>query len=137
MLTRKTIVKGCAGVLMALATLTVAHADHGWIHWSGDVDDRAEVHIRADRVWIEHQNMTGVKNDHADIHGNLPLHRLHVVLDHPEGRGKIRLVQQPGRDNNFTAIIRIKDPQPGRGHYAFTLRWDDMDHMGHMGGDHR
>jgi hypothetical protein len=42
-----------------------------------------------------------------------------------QGRGQIDLAEQPDEQNNYTAKVRIVDPQPGAGAYSFTLAWDD------------
>jgi hypothetical protein len=38
-----------------------------------------------------------------------------------QGRGSIRVVQQPTPRNGHTTVIRINDPQGGYGRYAFEL----------------
>ena len=118
--------RGSAGLLLTLMAITPALAQQrGNIHWSGDVDDRAEIRIRGDRVWIDRQNMAGVKNAQVRMRGSLPMHWERLQLNQEEGRGQIRLVQQPRPENDYTAIVRIRDTEAGRGHYAFTIRWND------------
>jgi hypothetical protein len=46
-----------------------------------------------------------------------------VSLDETNGRGDIRLLQQPGRENDYTAQVLIRDPQGGSADYSFTLSW--------------
>ena len=47
-----------------------------------------------------------------------------VSLEDVEGRGEVRLVQQPRAENDYTARVRIRDHQGGAGDYGFTLRVD-------------
>ena len=46
-----------------------------------------------------------------------------VRLTKKRGRGDIFIEQQPSRDNDFTAIVRIKDTRGGADNYEFTLDW--------------
>jgi hypothetical protein len=46
-----------------------------------------------------------------------------VRLTEKRGRGEIFIEQQPTRDNDFTAVVRIRDPRGGASDYAFTLEW--------------
>jgi hypothetical protein len=46
----------------------------------------------------------------------------HAVLDQ-EGRGSVELVQQPSTSNSFTAVVTIRDDEPGADFYEFELTW--------------
>src|SRR5216684_3911130 len=39
------------------------------------------------------------------------------------GRDAIRLLAEPSRRNNYTAIVRIRDSDSGEGRYHFRLSW--------------
>jgi hypothetical protein len=39
------------------------------------------------------------------------------------GRGEIRVIQQPSRDNNFTAIVQILDDASGAREYQVEITW--------------
>ena len=50
--------------------------------------------------------------------------KLPIVRDAlKRGRGDIFIEQQPSRENDFTAIVRIKDPKGGASDYEFELQW--------------
>ena len=53
----------------------------------------------------------------------LPNRRVTVRLTDKRGRGEIFIEQQPTRENDFTAIVRIKDSKGGASDYSFTLEW--------------
>ncbi len=40
------------------------------------------------------------------------------------GRGKVELVEKPGEENGYTAVLRIEDPQPGGDTYLIRLQWE-------------
>jgi hypothetical protein len=54
----------------------------------------------------------------------LPDREIDVRLEEPDGRGDIRLIEQPRVSNNYTARVEIRDPLPGSGEYSFVLVWD-------------
>jgi hypothetical protein len=45
-------------------------------------------------------------------------------LEASEGRGEIRLIEQPRQRNNYTARVSIRDPLDGAGEYSFMLVWN-------------
>ncbi len=106
----------------AMALPLAAHAD-GQLMWSGDVDDRAQVTIHGRDVRTDTLSGKPVNNVNSQVFGRLPTdHPVFLTLD-KRGRGMVRVVQQPRPFNNFTAVIRIHDPQPGAAHYRFRLNW--------------
>ena len=55
---------------------------------------------------------------------NMPQQRditLRVVEN--QGRGDVRVVQQPTIWNAYTTVLRVNDPQGGYGRYDFDLYW--------------
>lgn len=106
----------------AMALPLAAHA--GQLVWSGNVDDRAQVTIHGRDVRTDTLSGKSADNVNSQVFGRLPTeHPVFLTLD-KRGRGSVRVVQQPRRFNNFTAIVRIHDPQPGAGHYRFRLNWE-------------
>ena len=105
----------------ALAMPLAAHA--GQLVWSGNVDDRATVTLHGRDVQTNTVSGKSVNDVNSQIFGRLPTdHPVFVSLD-KRGRGMVRIVQQPRPFNNFTAVVRIHDPQPGAGHYRLALNW--------------
>jgi len=97
--------------------------------WSGSVDDVAVVRIHRDVARTEIIAGDGVKRVHFNFWSPLPDDRDTVVdIEGAYGRGTINIVQQPSADNNYTAVVQIHDPQPGRSFYHFTLHWRGDDH---------
>jgi len=91
--------------------------------WSGDVDDTATVYVQAAKSWTDDVTGKGVQNVVAQFQGSLPSDEATVSLKSKAGRGQVQITQQPTKDNNYTAGIRIIDPQPGSEHYQFMLTW--------------
>lgn len=96
----------------------------GQVTWSGSVDDTATVYFQSGRSWIDNVTAKGVQNANATFQGDLPSNGLaNVALAGVSGRGQVALIQQPTRDNNYTAAVRVVDLAPGPGSYRFTLKW--------------
>ena len=90
---------------------------------TGMIDDTVNVTVRGDRV--AYRTLSGNKPRDLNLRLNRPLPRrnVQVSLNKNDGRGKVWVVQQPRRDNDYTAIIRINDSQSGAGRYALTANW--------------
>ena len=95
----------------------------GGVRWEGDVDDTTIVYVHRRDVRTETVCGKSASNVHAREFGGLPDRPVSVFLRHEDGRGRIRIVQQPSPDNDWTAAVRVYDPQPGRSHYEFEMGW--------------
>ena len=112
----------CIAVLAATLLPLAAHAD-GRLNWSGNVDDRASVSIHGRDVRTQTVSGKPVQGVTTRMFGRLPTEHPIFVNMTKRGRGTVRVVQQPRSSNDYTAVVRIHDPQPGAGHYRFQLEW--------------
>lgn len=88
------------------------------------VDDKAQVTLRGDQIAVRTE--TG---ERAYDQGSLctqplpfgPVDNFRVTLE--SGRGAIHDVMPPNRRNNFTAGVRIDDPQRAGETYEFVVAW--------------
>jgi len=46
-----------------------------------------------------------------------------VDVNRKKGRGKVRVIQQPSTDNDFTAIVEIYDNGGGAREYQLEIFW--------------
>ena len=95
----------------------------GRMSWRGRVDDDVRIKIRGSSVDIETLGGTAYYDSQPNFSDSLPYGRVTVRLTQKRGRGEVYIEQQPSRENEFTAIIRIKDPKGGASDYEFTLEW--------------
>lgn len=129
---KKTLQAVVSGIVAVCAIAAPAMAQSpNRISWSGHVDSTIIVHIHRDHVRVETVDGQPPTDTQRVVSEPLPETPVHVWLSEVHGRGSIQLVQEPNSDNNYTALVRISDPQPGRGYYTFVLRWHDYD----MGGN--
>jgi hypothetical protein len=94
------------------------------LRWSGNVDGELELRIQNGRVnyqTISGANPTSIRANVGNSSGTRSASSLVVVQN--QGRGTVRIVQQPAQWNGYTTIVRIRDPQGGYGYYDFSLLW--------------
>ena len=88
------------------------------------VDDRVEVAVRRDLVAVRRLSGQEARDDGSEC--NLPFpdrdlrdFRFEVV----DSRNEIRLIDEPSRRNDYTALVAIRDGSGGFGRYHFRLSW--------------
>jgi hypothetical protein len=95
----------------------------GRMTWRGRVDDDVRIRIRGGTADVETIGGTEYSDSQPNFINSLPNRRVTVRLTVKRGRGEIFIEQQPTRDNDFTAIVRIRDPRGGASDYEFELQW--------------
>ncbi len=93
--------------------------------WSGRVDRAAVVSCREKSCTssVEH-DASPVAGEHFKFSKPLPDHDVEVRLEDLDGRGEIRLIEQPRQSNHYTARVSINDPGNGASDYSFSLVWN-------------
>src|SRR5712691_3652999 len=88
------------------------------------VDNEVEVAVRGDTVSIRTISGRDARDDGSECNAPLPDRDVpgfnFQVMD---SRNEIRLLAEPSRRNDFTAIVRIRDSAGGEGRYHFRLSW--------------
>jgi hypothetical protein len=95
----------------------------GRMTWRGRVDDDVRIRIRGGSADVETIGGTPYNDGQPNFENSLPNRRVTVRLTEKRGRGEILIEEQPSRENDFTAVIRIRDTRGGASEYAFTLEW--------------
>jgi hypothetical protein len=95
----------------------------GTMRWRGTVDDITQIHVQESNA--EARAVSGTPNSDGTFNFSspLPFRRTVVRLNKIRGRGEIRIIQQPSRSNDFTAVVEIRDPNRGPSDYEFELSW--------------
>ena len=95
------------------------------------VDNEVDVSVHGDMVMIHTLAGRDPRDDGSECNAPLPDRNIEgfnfQVMD---SRNEIRLVAEPSRRNNFTAVVHIRDSAGGEGRYHFRLSWA----MGGRGG---
>jgi hypothetical protein len=97
--------------------------------WSGRVDHAAVVSCHAKSCVStpepgSAEHVAPVADEHFKFSKPLPDRDTEVRLEGQDGRGEIRLIQQPRESNHYTAQVSIHDPDAGASDYAFALVWN-------------
>jgi hypothetical protein len=95
----------------------------GRMTWRGRVDDDVRIRIRGGSADVETIGGTPYSDGQPNFFNSLPSRRVTVRLTAKRGRGEIFIEQQPSRENDFTAIVRIRDTKGGASDYEFELQW--------------
>ncbi|QQS40099.1 MAG: hypothetical protein IPM63_12085 [Acidobacteriota bacterium] len=96
----------------------------GQMNWQGNVDDTVQITIKgrvATARAISGRFPTSVV---ANFQDDLPRRPVNVTVRTIEGRGEVRVIQQPSRQNGFAAVIEIRDSRGGSDRYSFEASWD-------------
>jgi len=96
----------------------------GLFEFRGVVDGVSRFYVRGDRVFSEAQGGRPVEVERFSFSQPLPSRRLRDVrVERKDGRGDVRLVQQPAAGNGYTAIIEVREEKSGDDRYHFRLTW--------------
>lgn len=95
----------------------------GRMTWKGRVDDDVRIVIRGGRAEVETLGGTPYYDSQPNFGASLPPRRVTVRLNVRKSRGEVYIEEQPSRENNFAAVIRIKDSRGGASDYEFELTW--------------
>ncbi|HEX5228201.1 MAG TPA: hypothetical protein VFW44_10850 [Bryobacteraceae bacterium] len=96
------------------------------VSWSGRVDESAVISCHERTCSSSSEAGAPVSGEAYKFSKPMPDRDLDVRLEFPEGRGDVRLIDQPRERNHYTARVAIRDPQTGSGDYSFTLVWNRM-----------
>ena len=95
----------------------------GRMTWKGRVDDDVRIVIRGGSADVQTLGGTPYYNGQPNFSASLPSRRVTVRLNVKRARGEVYIEEQPSRENNFAAVIRIKDSRGGASDYEFELNW--------------
>lgn len=95
----------------------------GRLRWRGTVDDDVQLLISESNVEVRTLGGSEYNNATFNFTSPLPRRRVNVSAVRLKGRGNVQVIQQPSRDNNFTAVVQIRDPQGGARDYDIEVSW--------------
>ena len=119
-----------AGVLFLGNFSSVSAQRGGGMTWRGTVDDHVQIVIRGRSARTNTLSGTRYNDARYDFDnrggnwGNNNNYNYRASVSKEDGRGKVWIVQQPNRRNNYTTIVQIDDTKGGADRYRFRLTWD-------------
>lgn len=95
----------------------------GRAFWRGTVDK--EVHLVIQNRNIETRTISGAPSGNVNFSftSSLPTRNVTVEAIKKSGRGQVRVIEQPNRDNDYTALIQILDDDGGAREYQLEIVW--------------
>jgi hypothetical protein len=95
----------------------------GGLRWTGRVDGRDILYLNGNSLRVEHQAGQPVREENYRFLQSLPSDRRIVVVRKLNGRGNVTVIQQPSRENGYTAAILIDDRDGGSDRYDIEVGW--------------
>lgn len=96
----------------------------GQLEFRGRIDNEVDLYVRGDQINSVVKSGQLVKVERFRFTQPLPAVALSSIgVAKKDGRGSVELLQRPDSTNDFTAIIRVTDPQSGSDRYHFVLSW--------------
>lgn len=94
----------------------------GTLIWNGRVDNRVQVILQGDDVQTK-QIAGRLMGVYHNLQGVLPRRNATISVSKVDGRGIARVIQQPNRSNDYTAIVEIYDPKRSDDNYQLRINW--------------
>jgi hypothetical protein len=95
----------------------------GRAFWRGKVDIETQLFIRGNN--LETRVVAGPNwgGESFSFTSPLPTRKVEVSVNKKKGRGDVRVLQQPSRENDWTAVVQILDPGSGAKDYELEIFW--------------
>jgi hypothetical protein len=103
------------------------HAQTPQFVWQGQVDGVAILHIQGKTLKVQIKEGAPVEQQQFHFSDQLPDTRQNVRVETLQGRGSVRVVDQPNTDNQYTLTVQVEDLQPGSSFYSIAMYWDASD----------
>ncbi len=126
----------CLAVLMTTAfaaadqDVTVRHArnwqanaSEGWCAIKVRVDGEAEFALRGETLTIRTSTGDPARDVSSECSTPLPRNVEDFRFKGVDGRGEVRLLEEPSARNRWMAVVRVRDTKPGSEEYHFRLEW--------------
>ena len=95
----------------------------GRAYWRGMVDNKIRIEIQGKSLGVNTVAGRSYNNGSFSFTAPLPNRDVSVGVDKKSGRGNVRIIQQPSRSNNFTALIEVEDGGSGAREYQLEIYW--------------
>ena len=97
--------------------------EHGSMVWKGKVDHDVKIIVRGNTAEVVTLSGNPYYDANSAFTAQLPPRLMNVALTVRKSRGQVTLEEQPSRANDYSAVVRIRDPKSGASDYEFELSW--------------
>lgn len=95
----------------------------GSVRWRGKVDNEVTLKIRNNAVELSVIAGQDYGAGSYNFTSALPNRNVNLYVNKKKGRGKVTIIQQPDRFNDYTAVIKILDDDGGARDYDVEIYW--------------
>ncbi|MCW5960845.1 MAG: hypothetical protein KIS76_11845 [Pyrinomonadaceae bacterium] len=95
----------------------------GRAFWRGTVDNKVQLIIRGRNIETRTVEGRAYPAGSFSFTSNLPNRDVDIEVTKKDGRGRVTIVQQPKRRNDYTAIVEIHDDGSGARQYQIEITW--------------
>lgn len=95
----------------------------GQMNWRGRVDDRIWISLNGRNFSVRTLSGQNLGSGSGRLTSPLPNRNVEVSVVKRQGRGDVKVIQQPSRFNNWEAIIEIYDSGSGAREYELDIVW--------------
>ena len=110
-----------AGIMTA--EMAIGGNRSGTVFWRGTVDNRVQLIIRGRSIETRIVAGRSYGEGTYSFTNSLPNRNIDIEVNKKDGRGDVRIIQQPNRQNNYTAIVEIYDDGSGARQYQLEISW--------------
>lgn len=95
----------------------------GRVTWRGRVDGTVGIRVSGDNVESADESGSGMSQVSVDMTGYLASRPGTVRVNKKNGRGSVYVLEQPNAQNDYTAVIRVFDPDRSDDFYEIDIEW--------------
>lgn len=95
----------------------------GSVRWSGKVDNEVTLKIRNNGLEVKVIAGQDYGAGNYNFSSALPSRNVNLYVNKKKGRGKVTIIQQPDRFNDYTAVIKVLDDDGGARDYEVEIYW--------------
>lgn len=96
---------------------------NGRAFWRGTVDKEVNLFIQNRNIETRTIGGTTYNNETFSFTSSLPTRNVTVEVIKKSGRGSVRVIEQPSRNNDYTAVVQILDNEGGAKEYQLEISW--------------
>jgi hypothetical protein len=95
----------------------------GRVFWRGKVDIETQLYIKGNALETRVTAGPNWGGESYSFTSPMPSRPVSVGAYKKKGRGNVRVLQQPSKANDFTAVIQITDPEGSWKEYELEIVW--------------
>ena len=101
--------------------------------WQGYVDREVRIQLQDANAYVQAMGNHEPRTGRGQTLARLPHQDGMLRVERVEGRGQVDVIQQPNASNNYTATLRVRDPNSGASPYRIVAYWQPLNTNGRYG----